>query len=71
MGGTEVHHLEFRSALGLVDKLGAVPQGVCLMWRRGRRTTPVLHRKSAHLAYGWMTTSPRIFSKWSKSRSRC
>ena len=29
----------------------------------GRRTRPVLHRKSAHLAYGSMTGSPRIFSK--------
>ena len=37
----------------------------------GRRTGPVLHRKSAHFAYGWMTTSPRIFSNGSKSRSRC
>ncbi len=27
--------------------------------------------KSAHLAYGWKTTSPRIFSNGSKSRSRC
>ena len=36
-----------------------------------RRTGPVLHRQSAHFAYGWMTTSPRIFSNGSKSRSRC